>query len=247
MTPRITLAIAARVLRQLRHDPRTVAMLLVVPSLLVTLMRYVFDARPATFNAVGAPLVGLFPLISMFLISSITVLRERTSGTLERLLTMPLAKLDILVGYAIAFAGLAALQALVVSVVAFGLLGLDVAGSPLAVGALAVANALLGMALGLLVSAGRAVPAGLRAAAAAAVRAVLSARRHGTRAAGRGRRAAADLRLRLAAARRVRRRPRRPRHAGRGGHPRGDPHRARARGGDLAPAHGVARLTMAEI
>jgi ABC-2 type transport system permease protein len=153
MTPRITGAVAARVLLQLRHDPRTVAMLVVVPSLLVTLLRYVFDGRPETFDAVGAPLVGLFPLISMFLVSSITVLRERTSGTLERLLTMPLAKLDLLAGYGLAFAGLAAIQAVVVSAVAFGLLGLDTTGSPVAVGALAVANALLGMALGLFVSA----------------------------------------------------------------------------------------------
>jgi ABC-2 type transport system permease protein len=102
---------------------------------------------------IGPGLVGLFPLISMFLVASITVLRERTTGTLERLLTMPLHKLDILAGYGLAFAGFAAVQAAVVSVVAFGLLGLDAAGSPWAVGALAIGNALLGMALGLLVSA----------------------------------------------------------------------------------------------
>ncbi|MEA2229780.1 MAG: type transport system permease protein [Solirubrobacteraceae bacterium] len=153
MSPRATAAVAARVLTQLRHDPRTVALLIVVPTLLMTLLRYLFDGRPAAFDALGAPLVGLFPLLSMFLVSSITVLRERTSGTLERLLTMPIAKLDILGGYGLAFAGLAAIQAAVISVVAFGLLGLDVAGSAWAVGALAVANALLGMALGLLVSA----------------------------------------------------------------------------------------------
>jgi ABC-2 type transport system permease protein len=153
VSPRVTAAVAARVLTQLRHDPRTVALLIVVPTLLMTLLRYLFDGRPAAFDALGAPLVGLFPLLSMFLVSSITVLRERTSGTLERLLTMPIAKLDILGGYGLAFAGLAAIQAAVISVVAFGLLGLDVAGSAWAVGALAVANALLGMALGLLVSA----------------------------------------------------------------------------------------------
>jgi ABC-2 type transport system permease protein len=153
VTPRITLAIAGRVLRQLRHDPRTVALLIAVPSVLVVLLRFLFDRRPAQFDLVGPPLVGLFPLISMFLVSSITVLRERTTGTLERLLTLPLGKLDILGGYGLAFAGLAAVQAAVVSAVAFGLLGLDVAGSPWAVAALAVGNALLGMALGLLVSA----------------------------------------------------------------------------------------------
>jgi ABC-2 type transport system permease protein len=153
MTPRITLAIAGRVLRQLHHDPRTVALLIAVPSLLVVLLRFLFDARPTQFDLVGPPLVGLFPLISMFLVSSITVLRERTTGTLERLLTLPLGKLDILAGYGLAFAALATVQAAVVSAVAFGLLGLDVAGSPWAVAALAVGNALLGMALGLLVSA----------------------------------------------------------------------------------------------
>jgi ABC-2 type transport system permease protein len=153
MTPRITLAVAGRVLRQLRHDPRTVALLIVVPSLLVVLLRYVFDGRPEAFDRVGPGLVGLFPLISMFLVGSITVLRERTTGTLERLLTMPLGKLDILLGYGIAFAGFAAVQAAVVSGVAFGLLGLDTAGSPWAVAVLAIGNALLGMALGLLVSA----------------------------------------------------------------------------------------------
>jgi ABC-2 type transport system permease protein len=153
MSARVTLAIAGRVLRQLRHDPRTIALLLVVPSLLVTLMRYVFDGRAQAFDLVGPGLVGLFPLISMFLVASITVLRERTSGTLERLLAMPIAKLDILAGYALAFAGFAAVQATIVSLVAFRLLGLDVAGSAWLVGVLAVANALLGMALGLLVSA----------------------------------------------------------------------------------------------
>jgi ABC-2 type transport system permease protein len=153
MTPRVTLAVAGRVLRQLRHDPRTVALLIAVPSLLVVLLRFLYDGRPAQFDLVGPPLVGLFPLISMFLVSSITVLRERTTGTLERLLTLPLGKLDILGGYGLAFAGLAAVQAAVVSAVAFGLLGLEVAGSPWAVAALAVGNALLGMALGLLVSA----------------------------------------------------------------------------------------------
>jgi len=153
VSPRIATAVAVRVLRQLRHDPRTVALLIAVPTLLVTLLRYLFDARPQQFDAVGAPLVGLFPLISMFLVTSITVLRERTTGTLERLLTMPLAKLDLLAGYGVAFALMAVVQAAVVSAVAFGLLGLDTAGSPLAVGALAVANAVLGMALGLFVSA----------------------------------------------------------------------------------------------
>ena len=152
MTPRIALGTTARVLTQLRRDPRTIALLLIVPPVLVTLLRYVLDDQ-ATFDRLGAPLVGIFPFITMFLVTSITMLRERTTGTLERLMTMPLAKLDLLLGYGLAFALVAAVQASVTAAVAFGLLGLDVVGSAVAVVLLAIANAVLGMALGLLVSA----------------------------------------------------------------------------------------------
>jgi ABC-2 type transport system permease protein len=150
---RVTVATALRVLRQLRRDPRTLALLFLVPPLLITLFRYVFDAQPETFDRVGGPLVGIFPFSTMFVVTSIAMLRERTSGTLERLMTMPLAKLDLLAGYGLAFALVAALQACVTSAVAFGLLGLDVAGPVWLVIALAVADAALGMSLGLFVSA----------------------------------------------------------------------------------------------
>jgi ABC-2 type transport system permease protein len=153
MSPRITLATAHRVLRQLRRDPRTIAMLMLVPCVLITLLKYVFDGQPETFQRIGAPLVGLFPFITMFLVTSITMLRERTTGTLERLMSMPLAKLDLLLGYGIAFALVAAIQALLVSAVTFLLLDLDVAGPTWGVIALAIANAILGMSLGLLASA----------------------------------------------------------------------------------------------
>ncbi len=153
MSGRIVMATAARVLRQLGHDPRTIALVLAVPCLLLVLMRYIFDGAPAVFQHVGVPLIGIFPLISMFLVTSIAVLRERTSGTLERLMSMPLAKADLLFGYGIAFAGLAALQALLVSGVGVGLLGLDVQGSLVLVLALAVLNAVLGSSLGLFASA----------------------------------------------------------------------------------------------
>ena len=153
MSVRVTLATAARVASQLRRDPRTLAMLFVVPPLLMTLFKYVFDGRPETFARVGAPLVGIFPLIIMFLITSIAMLRERTSGTLERLMSMPLAKLDLLLGYALAFALVAAVQGTITSTVAFGLLDVRTAGPKYAFVLLAIGNALLGMALGLFLSA----------------------------------------------------------------------------------------------
>jgi ABC-2 type transport system permease protein len=148
-----TVATALRVLTQLRRDPRTVVLLLVVPALLVTLLKYIFDGQGETFDRIGGPLIGLFPFITMFLVTSITMLRERTGGTLERLMSMPVAKLDLLVGYGIAFAAVAAVQAGITAAVAFLLVGLDVGGSAAAVVVLAIGNAVLGMALGLFVSA----------------------------------------------------------------------------------------------
>ena len=153
MNPSVVSATARRVLTQLRHDPRTLALIVIVPCALVTLFKYVLEGAPGTFQRVGLPLVGIFPLISMFLVTSITMLRERTSGTLERLMTMPLAKIDILVGYALAFAAVAIAQTAIVCTVAIGGLGLSIEGSVLVVAAFAVLNALLGMSLGLFVSA----------------------------------------------------------------------------------------------
>ncbi len=153
MSVRRTRATALRVLRQLRHDPRTVALLLVVPCVLQLLMYELFQDSPGVFQSLGVPLLGLFPFVAMFIVTSITMLRERVSGTLERLLTTPLGRGDLLVGYGIAFALVAAVQASLVSVLSFGLLGLESGHRPVAVVTLAIANAVLGMALGLFASA----------------------------------------------------------------------------------------------
>lgn len=153
MSARMTLATTRRVAAQLRRDRRTLALVFVVPPALLALLDYIFDRQPQTFARIGPPLVGLFPLILMFLITSIAMLRERTSGTLERLMSTPLGKLDLLLGYGLAFAFVATVQAGVTSAVAFGLLDVETAGPVWAVIALAVANAVLGSALGLFVSA----------------------------------------------------------------------------------------------
>jgi ABC-2 type transport system permease protein len=81
------------------------------------------------------------------------MLRERTTGTLERLMAMPIGKLDLLLGYGIAFGVVAAVQAALTTTVAFGLLDLSSTGSEADVVAFAIANAVLGMSLGLFVSA----------------------------------------------------------------------------------------------
>ena len=152
-TPARTAATARRVLLQLRHDPRTIALLLVVPCFLIALLSWIYDDSPQVFDRIGAPLLGIFPFTVMFLVTSVATLRERSSGTLERLLSMPLGKLDLLLGYALAFGALAVLQAVIVTGLAVGLLGLDVAGSVWALLLVAVLNAVLGTAIGLFTSA----------------------------------------------------------------------------------------------
>ncbi len=147
------LATARRVLRQLTRDHRTMALLLLVPCLLLTLLKYVFEQQPLLFDRIGGPLLALFPFTTMFLVTSVAMLRERTSGTLERLLTMPVAKSDLLLGYALAFGAVAVVQTSLASWLVLGPLGLDVAAAPPYVVVLAVCDALLGMALGLFTSA----------------------------------------------------------------------------------------------
>ena len=155
MTPRITLAVASRVLTQLHRDRRTLAMLLVLPCLVLTLLWWMFDAETggAGFSALGPPLLALIPFIVMFLVTSVTTLRERSSGTLERLLAMPTGKGDFLGGYALAFGLVAAVQSALAVALSVFVLDLQVSGPNWMLVLVAVADAILGTALGLFVSA----------------------------------------------------------------------------------------------
>ena len=152
MNPRLTLLTAGRVLRQIRGDHRTVALLLVVPCVLLGLLAWIFDRTPV-FDRIGPALLGVFPFVVMFVVTSVATLRERTSGTLERLLAGPLGKADLMFGYALAFGLMAVVQALVATTFAVFVCGLDVAGPVWVLVVVAVLDAVLGTALGLLASA----------------------------------------------------------------------------------------------
>jgi ABC-2 type transport system permease protein len=147
------LATTRRVLTQLRRDPRTIALLLLVPLVLLWLLELVFEGQPGTFDRIGPALLALFPFVVMFLVTSVATLRERTSGTLERLLSMPVGKLDLLFGYGLAFGLVAVVQATLASALMIVLLDLDVAGPTWLLVIVAVIDAVLGCALGLFVSA----------------------------------------------------------------------------------------------
>ena len=152
MHARMTLATAKRVLQQLGHDLRTLALLFVVPCLLLGLLAWIYDGG-IVFDRVGAPLLGLFPLLMMFVVTSVATLRERTSGTLERMLVMPIGRLDILLGYALSFGLVAIAQGILVSTVAVYAYDLDVAGPLWFLLLLSLSAGLVGTTLGLCASA----------------------------------------------------------------------------------------------
>lgn len=152
MSPRILAATVRRILQQLRADPRTMALIVVVPALLLTLLYFVYDGGPV-FDRLALTMLGVLPMLVMFLVTSVAMLRERTSGTLERLLTTPLHRADLLAGYGIAFALAATVQSVVLVAVSVWFLGLTTAG-PIAWALLvAAAAASVGVATGLLASA----------------------------------------------------------------------------------------------
>lgn len=153
MNVRKMFATAWRVLEQLAHDRRTLVLILLVPGLLMTILKYVFQGEKNTFDSLAPMILGIFPLTMMFIVTSIATLRERTAGTLDRLLTFPMSKLDFIFGYALAFAMVALAQAVLTSGVVLGLLHVTVQGGTLPVLISAVVSALLGTSLGLFMSA----------------------------------------------------------------------------------------------
>jgi ABC-2 type transport system permease protein len=153
MSLRRTLLTTRRILQQLRHDPRTIGLLLLVPSALVGLLAWSLTNDPGAFDSIGPKLLGVFPLVVMFLVTSVITLRERSVGTLERLFTLPLTKAEFVAGYAFAFGGLAVIQSFLVSVLSYTWYGLAHQGVPWRVSVVALCAALLGTAFGLALSA----------------------------------------------------------------------------------------------
>jgi len=150
---RATGATAYRIVQQLLHDKRTIVLMFLAPTILMALLAWVFSNNARIFNSIAPALLGVFPFVIMFLITSITTLRERTGGTLERLMVMRISKVDIIVGYALAFGIFGIIQSVITSSVAIYWLNMDVAGPQWFVVVVAIADTLLGVALGLLASA----------------------------------------------------------------------------------------------
>ncbi len=153
MSTNRTLSTTNRVLRQLRHDHRTLGLIFFMPSVLISVLYFVFQGNRSLFESIAPLLLGIFPFTLMFIVTSVAALRERTQGTLERLLTTPASKLEIILGYATAFALLALIQASIASFVMLKFLEVEINGSTFTLLIVAMLSGIAGMAFGLLFSA----------------------------------------------------------------------------------------------
>ena len=153
------LAIGRRVLLQILRDPRFVGISLVVPCAIVVLIKLVLDAWPA-LDLVGVDAgenalpAGAFVVhFVAYVLAAITLVRERTTGTLDRMLVATFRRSEIVLGYVVGFAALACAQAgLVVATIAV-LFDVPELGARLPVVlAVVLLLALASIGLGLLVS-----------------------------------------------------------------------------------------------
>lgn len=130
----VPFATVARIAAQLKGDPRAIALILLIPPLLLTLLYYVFHDLPTppgqsrVFDTTGPIMLAVLPMFMMFIVTSVIMLRERASGTLERIFTTPLTRLNLLVSYACVFGLLAVLQSSILVVLLLGPLGIELTG-----------------------------------------------------------------------------------------------------------------------
>ncbi|MGC6551728.1 ABC transporter permease [Streptococcus sp. VTCC 12905] len=115
--------------------------------------QYIYGDEDTTFFTKMTPiLMGFFVFFFVFLISGMALLKERTTGTLDRLLATPVKRSDIVYGYMLAYGFIAALQTVVIVLSTIWLLDLEVLGN---IGDVIIVNilfALVALAFGLLLS-----------------------------------------------------------------------------------------------
>lgn len=114
---------------------------------------YVYGSADSTFfDSFGAPMVGIIVFFLTFLIAGINFLGERTSGTLEKLLSTPIRRGEIIAGYTLGFGFLAILQSTLVTLFVVYVLGMNVAGSIWFVMLINLLTAITALTLGILLS-----------------------------------------------------------------------------------------------
>jgi len=121
--PSQAFTIAGRIIRQLIRDRRTAVLIVVVPLVIITLIGLSFP-EGTVLDYIAPALLATLALFFSFLLTGISFLRERSQGTMERLMASPVSRLDIVVGYLLGFFVFALTQTLII--VLFTIYVLDV-------------------------------------------------------------------------------------------------------------------------
>lgn len=106
------LTIAGRVMLQVVRDRRTIALIIVVPLVISSIAGFSIPNK-STLNVFAPAILATLIMFFGFLITGISFLRERTQGTLERLLASPISKMDVVAGYLMGLLLFALLQTLI--------------------------------------------------------------------------------------------------------------------------------------
>ena len=147
-----TLAIAKRVVKQLLRNPRFLVLSVAAPLVIVYLLKIFFDTMPPLFDAARyiVPVSAFIVHFLAFILCAISLVQERTAGTMERMFINGFRRVEIIGGYVLGFLGLATFQAVAALAEAIWLFELDYDGETLAtlfvvVWLLAIASVMLGI------------------------------------------------------------------------------------------------------
>ncbi len=107
-------AISSRLIRQLIRDRRTIALIVFVPIVVMSLISYALPRSGNTLDRFAPALIVTMVLFFTFLLTGISFLRERSQGTMERMMASPVSRLDMVLGYILGFFAFALTQALII-------------------------------------------------------------------------------------------------------------------------------------
>ncbi|MDA1347903.1 MAG: ABC transporter permease [Chloroflexi bacterium] len=147
-----TLAIAERIVRQIVRDRRSLALIIVAPVIVMSLVGFSFADQQQVLDRIAPGLIAVFVLFFTFILTGVSFLRERAQGTLERLLTTPVGRVDILVGYTAGFLIFAMVQSVVVLLFTVWALGIDYQGTIWQIWVVLMLLIVVGVSLGIFIS-----------------------------------------------------------------------------------------------
>ncbi len=147
------LAVSQRIVRQMLRDRRTLAFMVIVPMVVMELVALSFPEDSRVLNGIAPALMATFALFFVFLLTGISFLRERSQGTLERVMASPVSRLDLVVGYLGGFILFAAVQSLIVLLFTIFVLGIQYKGSLWQIFVFQLVVTVVALNLGLFVSA----------------------------------------------------------------------------------------------